>query len=464
VTAVDARARERGIRVGTVATKARILVPDLLFRDADPSADAAGLERLAAWAYRRYAPLVAVDPPDGLVIDSTGSSHLFGGEEAMATDIVSRLERIGVTARVAVADTAGAARALALCRARPTMVVPPGSGSAPLADLPLAALRVSAETVRSLRVLGIIRVGDVLRRPRAPLALRFGADFVRRLDRALGYLPEAFEPVRPSEAVETRLVFAEPLLSAESLSHQIDTLTQRLRDSLELRGVGARRLDLVCRRVDARDAAIRVGTARPVRDPLRLARLLRERIETIDPGFGIEVMTLIAAIVEPLEGRQTVLSSIAGEVEEPDLSDLIDILRVRVGEERVHRLGPTVSEVPERSVGRRSALAPATGASWPADRPRPARLFAPPEPIETLAMLPDHPPATFTWRGARRRVRRADGPERIFGEWWKRGTEEESSRDYFRVEDEEGERWWIFRAGTGEGEGPHRWFLHGVFG
>lgn len=464
MTALDAAARAGGAKVGMPATKARILVPDLRLREADPAGDLAGLERLAGWAHRRYAPLVAVDPPDGLVIDSTGADHLHGGEAAMTADIVARLERIGVAARVAVADTAGAARALALCRARPTLVSPAGAGAAPLADLPIAALGISAETTRRLRVLGLVRIDDLLRRPRAPLALRFGTDLVRRLDRALGYLPEVFEPVRPPGAIEVRRVFAEPLLSPESLSHNIGPLTERLSEGLELRGVGARRLDLVCRRVDARDRAIVVGTASPLRDPVRMSRLLRERIEMIDPGFGVEVMTLIAAVVEPLAGRQGAWSAIGGGGEAPDLSDLVDILTVRVGEGRVYRLAPEISEIPERSVARLPPLAPATGGSWPTDRPRPARLLAPPEPIETLAMLPDHPPAAFTWRGVRRRVRRADGPERIFGEWWRREAEEASSRDYFRVEDEEGGRWWIYRAGTGEGEGPHRWFLHGVFG
>jgi len=192
-------------------------------------------------------------------------------------------------------------------------------------------------------------------------------------------------------------------------------------------------------------------------------------VERIDPGFGIEIMTLTAVLAEPLPGRQTA-SELVGEAE-ADFSGLIDTLANRIGEHRLYRITPVASDVPERSAARIAPLAPDTGGSWanatgPAAWPRPARLLAQPEPIEAIALLPDRPPVSFTWRGVRRRVRRADGPERIFGEWWKRDAELAAVRDYFRVEDEAGERYWIFRSGDGEDSatGPLRWFLHGVFG
>jgi len=122
--------------------------------------------------------------------------------------------------------------------------------------------------------------------------------------------------------------------------------------------------------------------------------------------------------------------------------------------------------VPERSVMRIAAMAPDADEAWTARWPRPARLLAPPEPIETVVLLPDHPPAAFTWRGIRRRVTCADGPERIFGEWWRRDAELAAVRDYFQIEDDAGERFWVYRAGDGEDPetGSHRWFLHGIFG
>ena len=233
---------------------------------------------------------------------------------------------------------------------------------------------------------------------------------------------------------------------------------------LEAKGLGARRLDLICHRVDSHAQAIRVGTATPVRDAKRLTRLLCDRIETIDPGFGIEVMTLAASVAEPLIPRQSVSTLIDEGV--PDVSDLVDTLMNRVGERAIYRLAPVASDVPERSVCQVPALAAETGTGWPGHWPRPSRLLPQPELVEAVALLPDHPPASFTWRGIRRRVKRADGPERVFGEWWKRDAELAAVRDYFRVEDAAGERYWLYRAGDGEdlATGSHRWFLHGIFG
>jgi protein ImuB len=238
----------------------------------------------------------------------------------------------------------------------------------------------------------------------------------------------------------------------------------KLCEELELRGLGARRLDLIFGLVDNRVQAIRVGTAQPVRDVQRLTRLLCDKIEKVDPGFGIEIMRLAATAAEPFATKQTI-SSLVDEPE-ADISGLIDILSNRVGENRLYRFAPVASDLPERSVQRVAAAAPDSGDGWPAHWPGPARLLAPPEPIETVALLPDHPPVSFTWRGSRRRVRRADGPERVFGEWWKRDAELIAVRDYFQVEDDAGDRFWIFRAGDGEdaATGSHKWFLHGIFG
>ena len=241
-------------------------------------------------------------------------------------------------------------------------------------------------------------------------------------------------------------------------------LTHDLCRQLERRSEGVRRLDLVVQRVDQRGAGLRIGTARANRDPVHLAKLFDERLPTIDPGFGIEAMTLTATVAEPLAHRQAASTLIEEEVS--DISDLVDTLANRVGGRAIYRVVPVASDVPERAVCRIPAMAPGTGTTWPGDWPRPVRLLLRPEPIETVALLPDHPPVSFTWRGVRRRVTRADGPERIFGEWWKRDAELAAVRDYFRVEDNAGERYWIYRAGDGEdvATGSHRWFLHGVFG
>ncbi len=444
-------------------TKAQALVPGLVVLDADPGADAEGLDRLALWALQRISPVVAPDPPDGLVIDTTGADHLHGGEAAMLTSIVQRFAASGVEARAAIADTWGAAHAGARFLRRYTSVIAPGETEAMLRLLPLAALRLEPDTVAGLRTLGFETIGDLMAQPRAPLALRFGPEISRRLDQALGRLAEPVDPVRSPELVEVRRVFGEPIGAAETIARYTARLAEALCIELEKRGLGARRLDLLFHRVDNTKQFIRVGTAQPVRDPRRLTRLLCDRIETVDPGFGIEIMVLAAVQSEPLKDKQTI-SSLVDEPE-PDLSDLVDVLANRVGENRLYRFKPVQSDVPERAVTRVPALAPESGATWEGDWPRPPRLLARPEPIETMALLPDNPPVWFTWRGVRRRVRRADGPERIRGEWWKRDAEMSTVRDYFRVEDEAGERYWLFRSGDGErGEsGSQKWFLHGIF-
>ena len=463
MTAVSRAAEQAGLRVGMPLAKAHALLPDVMTMPADPAADAAALERLALWALQHYAPIVAPDPPDGLVIDTTGADHLHGGEERMLTGLINRLSASGISGRAAIADTWGAAHAAARFRAAPVCVVPPGKASEAVAPLPILGLRIPPETVTGLHVLGFATIGDVLAVPRAPLVLRFGPLLGRRLDQVQGTISEPVDPLRDPELVSVRQVFGEPIGAAETIARYTTGLVRDLCLALEKRGLGARRLDLLFHRVDGSLQAIRVGTARAVRDEKRLTRLLCDRIETIDPGFGIEVMDLAATLAEPLVLQQAVSSLI--EAEQADIAGLVDLIANRIGARRLYRMAPVESDVPERSVRRIAPLVPDDGATWQGRWPRPARLLARPEPIEVMALLPDHPPASFTWRGVRRRVSRADGPERIFGEWWKRDAELVAVRDYFKVEDADGERFWLFRSGDEAqvANGVGRWFLHGVF-
>ncbi len=463
VTAANAAARASGLRAGMPVARAQALVPGLRIAPADPQADAAGLERLALWLLQHVAPIVAVDAPDGIVIDSTGADHLHGGEAAMLAALARRLAASGITARAAIADSRGAAHALARFAAAPVLIAPPGAAARLLAPLPPEALRLPPAIPAGLRALGFERIGDLAGLPRAPLTRRFGPELCLRLDQALGRAAEPVTPLRPAELVTVRRAFAEPIAAPETIARHTAGLVAALCAALEARGLGARRLDLLCHRVDDAIQPVRIGLAMPLRDPARLTRLLCDRIETIAPGFGIERMALTATWAEPLAPRQA--ASLV-EAAEPDLSGLIDRLANRVGARAVYRLAPVPSDVPERSQRRIPPLAEDAGAGWPGHWPRPARLLPRPEPIAVMALLPDHPPHWFRWRGTRRLVRRADGPERIFGEWWKREAERAAVRDYFHVEDETGERFWIFRAGDGEdaATGSHRWFLHGIFG
>jgi protein ImuB len=468
VLALDAAAWRAALRIGMPAAKAQALVPGLIMMDADPAADAKALDRLALWALHRYAPIAAADPPDGLVVDTTGAAHLHGGEDAMLEEMVARLAASGIAARAAIADSWGAAHAFARTMTRPTLVIPAGDSVKAILGLPIAALRLPKTMVEDLSVLGFARIGELAVKPRAPLTLRFGPELCRRLDQAMGRLSEAIDPVRPPDLIEVRRIFAEPIGAPETLARYTGKLTGQLCEALEARGLGARQLDLLFYRVDNRIEAVRIGTALPMRDGTRMTRLLCDKIETIDPGFGIELMRLAVPLAEPLAPKQ-MISSLTEELE-VDVSHLIDTLANRVGEQRLYRFAPVASDVPERSVQKIAPTAPKTGETWPDlwpyHWPRPARLLPRPEPIETLALLPDHPPVSFTWRGIRHRVKCADGPERVFGEWWKHDAELIAVRDYFRVEDEAGERFWIYRSGDGEDTttGSQRWFLHGIFG
>jgi protein ImuB len=399
------------------------------------------------------------------VIDASGAAHLHGGEEAMLQDMVARLAASGITAKAAMADTWGTAHAFARATPKPVLVVPIGENAALLQRLPLAFLRLPREMVDQLRRLGFERVSDIADQPRAPLAQRFGPELHRRLDQAMGSLREPIEPIRAPELIEAKRQFAEPIGAAETLARYTGKLVEALCEQLVAKGMGARRLDLLFHRVDDAVQAIRIGTAKPNRDVKRLTRLLCDKLETINPGFGVETMSLCATLAEPFETRQ-VRTSLLDETPDADMSSLVDILANRVGTEKLYRFAPVESDVPERSVRRVAPASMATGKKWPLRLPRPIRLLRKPEAIETMALLPDHPPVSFSWRGIRRRIKRADGPERIFGEWWKRDAECESIRDYFQVEDEQGERFWIFRAGDGEHPetGAQTWFLHGIFG
>jgi protein ImuB len=464
VMAVNPAAQHGGLQVGMKLARAQALVPDLICLPADPAADAAALERLALWALQRYAPIVALDAPDGLAIDITGAAHLHGGERALLADLCSRLAASGIVARAAVADTHGAAHALARYQTTPQLVVPPGETGAALLPLPLAGLRLPAEMLAALCELGFGGIGDLARQPRAPLVRRFGQSLIDRLDLAFGRIHAPIQPIRPPDLLAAEQNFADPIASPEALVLYIGRLVRTLCARLEKSGLGARRLDLLFHRVDGEIAALRIGTARPNRDAARLTRLLTDRLERVDPGLGVELLRLVATLAEPLAPVQA--HSTLTEATTPDLSGLIDTLTNRLGAGRVYRMAPVESDVPERSQRRIAANAPSSGRSWQTQWPRPASLLPRPEPIETVALLPDNPPVSFTWRGVRRRVWRADGPERIFGEWWKRDAELSAVRDYFRVEDESGARFWLYRAGDGEdGEtGPQSWFLHGLFG
>jgi protein ImuB len=460
LAAVSPKAAALGLHPGMAVTQARALVPGLELRDADQQADAAFLTRLALFAARRWTPCAALSEGDGLWLDISGVAHLFGGERRLCARILSFCARIGVSARIAVAGTTGAAHALARFSDDEISLCPSGAEADAIAPLPVAALRLGEPAIAAARRFGIETAGELIAMPRGPLARRFGKALLLRLDQALGRVAEPFDPVVPQEPPTAALRFAEPIASAEVIEEVLRTLVMRLVALLERHGIGARRATLICERVDGEEQRLAVGTARATRDGEHLLRLLAMKIEAIDPGFGIEAMRLAAGRCEPLAPRQT-----GSDDELADLPPLVDRIASRIGAERIFRLSAVESDVPERSVRRLEPLSEVQ--EWPRRWARPVRLLARPEPVDkVIAELPDQPPLRFSWRGKTHRVRKADGPERIHGEWWKRLSEADAVRDYFQVEDESGARFWMFRKGDGEDgrTGDLSWYMHGLFG
>ncbi len=464
VAGVDRAARSAGIRPGQTVTQAKMLVPDVAIAPAQPAEDAAGLERLAGWALRACSPIVAPAAPDGLWLDLAGMDH-FGPEPVLVDQLLDRLAGAGIAARAGVADTAGAAHAVARYGDGRRSIVPPGEHRAALAEFPIAALRLPSEILSALQRLGIDTIEELEQLPRAPLTRRFGDAACCRLDQALGRRPEPISPLVPADLIQRRRAFVDPIGTAAQLQRAIQQLVTELVAQLQARDIGARIVDLVYQRVDGLAQASRIGTSKPSRDGRRLGRLLVDRLEYIDPGFGIEAMIISVPLAEPLPAAQFG-SVLAADEPAVELAALVDALGNRLGPSRLYRLALVPSDVPERAVRAIPPLSAPSAETWPAAWPRPGRLLDPPEEIQVIAELPDQPPAQFSWRGIRRRVHRADGPERITGEWWRRDRELAAVRDYWQVEDEHGDRFWLYRSGDGQhaDTGSLRWFVHGLFG
>jgi protein ImuB len=452
-------AHKSGLRSGMALAQAQAQIPQLHIFDATPDEDEAALRELARWAIR-YSPVVAVDPPDGLLIDIAGAAHLFGSEEKLLSDLTGRLTSRGFSALAAVADAPGTAWAVA--RYGREMIVPTGRAVDAIASLPVHALRLAPDVLGAMHRLGIERIGQLAAMPRAPMVRRFGKEAALRLDQAMGHAFEPITPLIPQETPLASLAFAEPIGRLEDIKHVLHRLSKALCVDLVKRGQGVRRLDLVFRRIDQKGAGLRIGTAKATRDHVHLAKLFYDQLETIDPGFGIEEIVLIASRVEAVAETQMTAQGIAeGDTLDVDLSRLVDRLGTRLGAERVYRLTPAQSHVPERMTRRVPALAPPKGETWPQNLPRPTRLLDPPEAIRATALLPDHPPVMFIWRKVRHQIGKADGPERIAPEWWQ-GDKDGPSRDYYRVETDQGGRFWIFRDAPADEGG--RWWMHGFFG
>ena len=478
LTAVNAASLNEGLGEGFGLADARAICAHLLTAPAAPQKDTAVLLALARWASARYSPMLNRDGDDGLWLDVTGVPHLFGGEEAFLADMAARLARAGFSARLAIAETLGGAHALARYAPSSPVIVPHGKIGDELRSLPVEALRIEPEIALLLRRLGLKRIGQLYDLPRASLERRFHSKDVAeavllRLDQALGLRKEPRVPLRPAPDFVARLPFPEPLVSHDGVAGALAHLAAELCLTLARAVRGARRIALWVCRADGSSTVIEAGLSAPSRKPEHLLRLLKDKIETIDVGFGVDLMSLAALATDRLGPAQTTLAESEGEAES---ESLIDCLANRLGSRAVLRLVPKASHIPELAQAFRSAFA---GPSfWPEQRPtkppRPPLLFPKPEPVSVIAEIPEGPPARFTWRHVMRRVVKAEGPERVAPEWWRalkaspprKEKAHARPRDYYRIEDEDGHRYWIFRDGLYQesGLGVPSWYLHGVYG
>jgi protein ImuB len=479
IHAVTKAAAERGARVGARLTDARALDPALGAVPADPDGDAALIERLAKWA-GRWSPLVEVDG-DGLRLDVSGVAHLFGGERGLVRDIERCFARIGLTARVAIAPTITAAWALARYSPSPQPLSRRGERglAEQLAPLHVSALRLDADTVRTLERLGLKTVGSLAEMPRLALARRFrGAeDVVDALDRMLGRKPEPLTAAPADPPPRALLKLEEPATHPEAASQALEQLVPMLVARLEQRRLGARRLSLAGYRVDGSLAVASVATAIPSREPKHLQRLLADKAAALNPEFGFDAFALTAEWTENLGAAQDSL------VEEPngerELARLVDRLTVKLGPSAVRRPQRHESHLPELASGWSPAVSSLRGAKTRkqssgagldcfatlAMTKRPERLLDRPEAIDVIYATPEGVPRRFVWRRSVHDIARVEGPERIAPEWWRQPSSARL-RDYYRVEDAAGRRYWIYREGLiGDGRGGlPNWFIHGLFG
>ncbi len=465
LSAVDKAAAAAGLFPGQKATDAAALVPNLVTAEAETEADAAALTALVDWSVR-FSHAVAAAPPDGLFLDITGVDHLWGGEAELVADFRTRLARNDLFFRCAVADTPGAAWALAHYGKGAEIIAPPNGQADLLAYLPPAALRLEPEAAAQIERLGLRYLFQIIGLPRAPFARRFGKQALLRLDQAMGRAEEALTFRRPPNPWFARLAFFEPISVLEDLQRVSRDVAAKLCARLELESRGAKRFELTFHRLDGKAYPLTIGLSIPGRDPARIAKLFAPKLETVDPGFGIEVVTITAEAVEVLSGRQARLDAAREAALEEGLAPLVDRLVNRLGEDRVWKSAPVESHVPEQSARPDAPLGATVG--WNPETPRPLRLFRRPEPLDlVLALTPDDPPRQFQWRKQTHRVRHAEGPERIGAEWWRGEIDEvrtDQVRDYYRVEDQEGGRFWVYREGLYEAGVPAKWFLHGLFG
>jgi protein ImuB len=456
ITAASPSAELEGAFTGMAVADARAAVPQLAVID-DVPGQAARLLHLIGLGCIRYTPLISVMLPDSLLLDISGCAHLWGGEKGYLKEIIFKLRGAGFDARAAIADTPGTAWAVAhFAQKRP--VIAAGTQSQAITDLPTAALRPEPEVLEKLHKLGFRNIGPLLQLPAPVLRRRFGQGLLLRIGQALGTTNEFWEPLVPPVPYVERLPSLEPIRTATGIEMAIDKLLSALCARLQTEGLGIRKAILKCHRIDGRKVQASITTARGSHSISHLMRLFGLQIGKIEPALGIELFVMEATRVEEMQTVQEQLWAEAKGLADTALAELLDRIAGKVGADAIKRYLPAEHHWPERSVKLASSLTEQPETDWPA-LPRPIRLLPEPELIKVMALVPDHPPKVFVYKGKRHTIAKADGPERIGREWWQDSGEH---RDYYMVEDTNGCRYWVFRSGHYDG-GDAQWYLHGYF-
>lgn len=458
VVATSQLAEAQGIVPGTAVADAKAVTPGLEVIESQPGRNERLLKLIGEWLIR-YTPFVVLDPPDGLILDITGCTHLWGGERGYYKEVVNRLKDKGYEVRAAIADTAACAWAVArFAAAKP--ITEPGRQAQAVFPLPPAALRLEAEQLETLHQLGMYTIGSFAGLPRQALRRRFGDSLSVKLGQALGTEKEVIKPLRPVITYQERLPCMEPIRTRVAIQIAIQKLLEMLCPRLHQDGKGLRTAILKCYRIDGAMVQVTIGTNRPSESAIHLFKLFELKIGDIRPEMGIELFVLEAPKVEAMQPGQEVLWSGKAGLENVAIAELLDRVANKVGITAIQRFLPAEHYWPERSVKKAAAITDKPNTCWYEDKPRPFRLLADPQKITALAAIPDYPPKVFIYQNERHELVKTDGPERIEQEWW---LAEGEHRDYYIVEDKQGRRYWVFRSGHYTGDQTEEWFLHGFF-
>jgi len=457
VTAVNVAAQKQGIDTGTVVADARAIFPGLQVFDDKPELSVKLLNAFAEYCIR-YSPCVAIDLPDGLVLDSTGCAHLWGGETVYITEIIKRFKSFGYDVCAAMADTIGAAWAITHF-GKNELVIETTHQKQALLPLSPAALRIEQDTLELLYKLGLRQIHSFISMPRHALRRRFGNHIIQRLNQALGYEDEIIQPVQLPEPYHERLPCPEPIVTATGIEIALRRLLEVICYRLQQEQKGLRLASFKCYRTDGKIEKIDIGTNRASHNVNHLFKLFELKIPSIEPDAGIELFILEASNAEDLPPIQEKLWMGDCGFDTTKFSELIDRVANKIGANNIHRYLPDEHYWPERSIRLASSLREEINTPWSMDTPRPVQLLSKPERIEVTAPIPDYPPMLFRYKGKLHKIKKADGPERIEREWW---LEDGQHRDYYSVEDEDGHRYWLFRSGHYT-DNSYQWFIHGFF-